>query len=249
MKKTLLALAFMFAGTATANPIYLSGSSEPWGSPSNPTNMNTAFGSGNWSRATFGDTGLFSNNANFIFIDGGNGQGSNLFNWLVSERTNLENFILNGGSVFLNAASWGESMNIFSSSILYGNFGGGNSGTCYLSDNTFGTAGSYFTGNGCTHGSLSLGETGWNQLMHNGGAAILAERSFGQGWLTLGNLTTDNFWGAGTTGLNTNSFRADVLNRAQSRTHGTAPVSAPAPLTLLALSLVAFGLVRRKQAN
>lgn len=240
MKKIIGLATILFAGVASAAPVYLSGPSEPWGSTSNLTNMDTAFGAGSWDRAAFGDVGLFDDTANFLFIDGGDGQGNNLLNWMNTQQSNLENFILSGGSVFLNAATWGTDISIFGSTIKYT----GMVGTCYLTDNTFGTAGTNFTGSGCSHGYLDLAEAGWNELMNNGSGSILAERSFGSGWLTLGNLTTHNFWGAGNTGLDINNFRADILTRAAGY---VVEVPEPASIALFGIGLAGLVLSRRKK--
>ena len=251
MKKiAYLSLCFasvLMANTAIAGPIYLSGSVEPWETQSIKTNLDTAFGAGNWDRATFGDANLFDDIKDFVYIDGGGNTSGALFAWLETERANLENFVINGGSVFLNAATWGESVSVFGSTIKYQTDNNNNQNdSCFLTDNSFGKVGTFFTGSYCNHGQLELSENGWKVLMNNTDGAILAERSFGKGWLTLGNLTASQFWDAGNSGLDTNQFRADLLLRAQNLNGQVPQVSEPASVAFLSLGLMGFAWMRRK---
>lgn len=85
MKKILLAAVASMAISASANAagiVYVTGN-DPWGNTTNDATMDAAFGAGNWSKVTGFSDAVFAAGHSFIFMDGGDSNGtafSNYFN-------------------------------------------------------------------------------------------------------------------------------------------------------------------------
>ena len=94
MKKFIYSFMLLaFSSVASAGPIYLTAAAEPWGHTTNIENFDAAFGAGNWDRATFGDAGLFDDTANFLYVDGGDGNTTEFEAWVNTNRGNIEAFV------------------------------------------------------------------------------------------------------------------------------------------------------------
>lgn len=78
----------------------------PWGSPNNVTEMNDVFGVGMWNQANFtvNPATVFAPTTQFVFLEGSDGNGSDLENFLLANLPTIENWVFAGGKLFLNAA-------------------------------------------------------------------------------------------------------------------------------------------------
>ncbi|SHG07066.1 HYR domain-containing protein, partial [Mariniphaga anaerophila] len=103
---------------ATGVAAYVSSTAgEPWGQPTGKEAMDLAFGSGNWEQLYFETADLavlLSDAYSFIYIEGGDGNANSMEAFIDAHITEMENWVANGGNLFLNAApnvgdgmSWG----------------------------------------------------------------------------------------------------------------------------------------------
>jgi len=102
------------AGTGSA--AYVSSTAgEPWGSPTNQQAMDLVFGSGNWDQLYYEtlDAGtLFSNDYDFIFMEGGDYNANIMETFVDANISAMETWVANGGNLLLNAApNEGDGMN------------------------------------------------------------------------------------------------------------------------------------------
>ncbi|MCZ2141517.1 MAG: hypothetical protein LC096_09040, partial [Bacteroidia bacterium] len=93
-------------GVTPGNKYYITGS-VPWGSPNNVNEMNDVFGVGNWIQASFAAPApatIFVPGTQFVFIEGGDGNGISCTNYINANITLIEGWVNQGGRLFLNAA-------------------------------------------------------------------------------------------------------------------------------------------------
>lgn len=78
----------------------------PWGSPNNVNEMNAVFGAGNWIQSNFGanPATIFVPGTQFVFIEGGDGNGIACTNYMNANMSLIEGWVNAGGRLFLNAA-------------------------------------------------------------------------------------------------------------------------------------------------
>src|SRR5262249_55239112 len=92
--------------------VYMTGTADPWSvAPSDPGSpdaaMNTAFGPGNWTKIQGFTSSVLSNPGyKFIYLDGGDGDSAEFDQFISANITGLQNFVRNGGELFINAARW-----------------------------------------------------------------------------------------------------------------------------------------------
>jgi len=100
------------AATITTSAVYMHAQAgEPWqgnaGDGPNDTAMDTALGASNWQEAWFetvDPNSLFSPSVRFIFMDGSDFGTVALENFIAANETAMENWVSQGGSLFLDAA-------------------------------------------------------------------------------------------------------------------------------------------------
>jgi hypothetical protein len=238
---------------------YIRGASAPWGEVTNEAAMDQVFGVGGWEdlRMADGASPFTSGEHDFIFLEGGDGTAIELADYLAANRTEIENFVTNGGALLLNSApneggdidfgfggvtlvSGEFSSNVVAADATHPVFIGPFTPvqTSY-SGSSFGHA---IVGGGVS--AIIIGAPGDSQE----GLTVLGEASFGAGFVLFGGMTTDNFHSPQPEAAN---LRANII----SYTAGggnftpTAPLPVPAsPLWSLVLlvGLMSFWATRRK---
>lgn len=170
----------------------------PWGAPNNVNEMNTVFGAGNWIQSNFSanPATIFVPGTQFVFLEGGDGNGIGLTNYMIANGTLIEGWVNAGGRLFLNAApnnggiqNWG--------------FGGVVLNYQNLLDSGYATipghpifAGPYvpvqtaYDGNWFGHADVQNGGT---VVMDYQGDAVLTEMTWGSGLVMFGGMTTTNW--------------------------------------------------------
>ncbi|MDA8100528.1 MAG: hypothetical protein M0042_13005 [Nitrospiraceae bacterium] len=88
---------------------YIRGASKPWGQSTNETAMTTVFGpvGGNWNSLLMsGGNAPFLPGSpyTFIFLEGSDSTANELNNYLIANRTVIEDFVNRGGTLLLNSA-------------------------------------------------------------------------------------------------------------------------------------------------
>ena len=242
------------ASTANAGPIaYVTGTINPWGNTSNDTAMDTAFGAGNWDKFNGFNAGVLGAGYDFIFFDGGDGVSTEFHAFVNSNRTAIEDYVSGGGNLLLNMAGWettGDTLNLgfgITTTVSFQAAMGAGSAVIpahAIFNGPHSAAGSAWTGNFFAHNYLT--GAGLNPLIVNGiGQTILADLSFGAGYVMFGGLTTPNFHSPGPQAA---SLRANMLDFAAAQVQQVQQV--PEPLTL---SLLLFGgataVIRRRRSN
>lgn len=202
----LLVLACAGSALAAGDHYYMrSINGDAWGQNGERTAMDIAFGAGNWIDQPYETANLgavFSSNTDSVFIDGGDGNGTSFKTFVESNRSTLENWVAQGGCLFLNAATWGDSIDcgFGGVNIEYGYFG-----DYYASDpNHYITTGpaqptaTYIAGSSASHNRITgPGLTTLATIAD--GTVSLAEMPYGAGHVMFGGLTDPNFWFGDTT--------------------------------------------------
>ena len=79
----------------------------PWGSTSNNTEMDNAFGVGGWTLDDFETADpatVFSATTSFVFLEGSDGHATELNTFLVANLATIEAWVTDGGCILINAA-------------------------------------------------------------------------------------------------------------------------------------------------
>jgi len=239
------------AASADAGRVYLSGNggAEPWGVSNNVNAMDTAFGSGNWSRVDFSaGAGVLTNATDFLFIDGGDGTDGDFMSFLTANVSALESWVSNGGCLLMNAATWNYGsfalgFGATSNQAYDGGRSNGNAvnGAHPIFNGPNGASGTAFTGNYFAHNDITGG--GFSSVMVDGlGRDILVERNWGAGYVMLGGLTTDNFH----SGTDPAALRANMLDYVDSCPNvSVIPLPTGAGLAFAGMGILGFRRNRR----
>ncbi len=169
---------------------------------SNEAAMDTVFGTGNWSDLRFQTVdanSLFSSAYSFVFLEGGDHNANSLESFLIDNQTLIESWVSNGGHLFLNAApNEGDGMDFgFGISLNYS--GGSTSsfsgtavnGSQVIFNGPYGQTGPNFTGDYFSHATVS-GDNLSPLIMGDIGI-VLAEMSYGEGYILFGGMTLAHF--------------------------------------------------------
>lgn len=189
-------LLFIVTMTAHAGYVYQSGSNDPWGNTTNDTAMDGAFGAGQWSRGNAYDlNAILASDA--AFIDGSDSNADELNSFLQLNRASLENYVTNGGRLFINSApNQGSSFSLLFGATL--NYDGSSfSGTASV--NADGAAAGLlaggitdqYTGNWFSHATVT-GDS-LISLIDGENGSILSYMLYGQGLVMFGGQTTTNW--------------------------------------------------------
>jgi hypothetical protein len=184
---------------------YVRCDSQPWGSTSNEQAMDMVFGVGNWSDLRFSTvdpSALFSGGTSFVFLEGSDGCANQLDTFLQSHLGLIENWVLTGKGLFLNAApNVGGNINFGFGGVtlIYPDFG--DSGTAWNTGHPIWngpwSAPLEFSGNSYAHASIQNNSPysvepiildTWD------GSYDLVELHGWNGRVMFGGLTTANWW-------------------------------------------------------
>ncbi|MGB1102085.1 MAG: gliding motility-associated C-terminal domain-containing protein [Crocinitomicaceae bacterium] len=171
----------------------------PWGSTTNNTHMNTAFGA-DWTLESFefcDVATVFSPATGFVFLDGSDNQANELNTFLTANLPAIEAWVTAGGVILINSAP-NEGSDI--------NFGFGGTTLNYVSfENTVtgvDAAHPVFLGpnlptttamSGTYYSHARILGAGYTNILINAGDVVLCEKAWGAGHVCVGGMTTTNW--------------------------------------------------------
>ena len=203
---------------ASTTVAYMTGATDPWdvgagntGSPD--AAMDTAFGAGNWTKIQGFTAAALTAGFKFIYLDGGDGDAAEFDSFIASNRAALQNFVAQGGRLFINAARWKSGTGAIPASDINFNLGFGVTleagkysgvGTALQVTNPIftgynGPTGSSWTGNWFSHdfivGSNGVSLTPLISGTNGSGTAgvSLAGEHYGGGYVMFGGITSPSF--------------------------------------------------------
>lgn len=187
-----------------AGRVYLRASvAEPWGSASNVEAMDLAFGSGQWDMEFFETTdaeAVFSSATSFVYIDGSDNGALELNDFLTDNLELVENWVNDGGMLLMNAGpNEGGDMDFgFDGSMLMYDSPSGSVDVVDVAHPAFvgpnSPTASTMTGSSYSHAHIT--GTGFTNVLVNSTDAtnvVLCEKTWGNGAVMLGGMTTNNF--------------------------------------------------------
>ena len=214
----------------------------PWNQTTNETAMNTVFGSGNWSDLryeTVNTASLFTVANSFIYMEGSDDNANELESFITVNLSLVQNWVSNGGSLFINAApNEGNGMDFgFGVSNNYSQ----SSGSATAADASHpiflgphGATGTSFTAGFFSHATVSGALT---PLITGTVGTILGEADYGSGYVMFGGMTTDNFHSPQPQAA---SLRANIISYAAAQ-------SVPEPSAAVMASAALLGLLLRRR--
>ncbi len=233
---------------------YIRGDNAPWGQSTNEAAMDAAFGAGNWDDLRMADgvtPFLPASGHSFIYLEGSDYSAIELNDYLNTYRTEIEAFVNNGGSLLLNSAP-NEGGDI--------NFGFGGVTLTYPGFTEIVTAAdpanpifsgiaTDYTGNSFGHAIVGPGLTPLIVDSNTATLVVLGEKTFGDGCVLLGGMTTDNFHEPQP---DASTLRANILSYTASGSCGAsttpaAPVPALSAWQLLMLACLVGFIARQRQ--
>ncbi len=197
----LLSFNFNLIGQCTGGRFYIK-DSDPWGQTNNNTALDVKFGSGNYSivNSSANPAAIFNGSTCFVFIEGAN-NNSFFPSYFNSNQTLIENWVANGGRLFLNVAPngyGGISINAGFGGVFFNNAVYSNSVTLSAQGISIINSGpsipvaTSYTGGSFAHTTVS--GSGITSLIDGlGGASVLAYKSWGSGVVLFGGLTAANY--------------------------------------------------------
>ncbi len=181
----------------------------PWGSNTYATCMNNVFGVGSWDDLDFetvSPTVLFSASYTQIYLEGGDFNASELATFISTNQVLIENWVTNGGQLFINSApNEGSNINIGFGGIMI-NYSGNSSfadcvvdapniaSNCLITDSPTNVTGNFpICGTSYAHAYIT--GTNIEPILLNDATLnpVLAEISFGAGSVLIGGITSTNF--------------------------------------------------------
>ena len=208
----------VYMANATSKFYLRATAGDPWGSSSNIDAMNLAFGAGQWSTEffeTLDPATVFSSTTSVVFIDGSDGGAIELNDFLTANITLIEEWVMNGGSLLMNAApNEGGDMDFGfdGTTLVYADASSSVDVTdlthpAYLGPLT--PTAATMTGSSYSHAHIT--GSGYAKLLTQTGDTsnvVLCEKAWGEGMVIMGGMTTPNFHSPATEALN---WRANLL--------------------------------------
>ncbi|MBI5383646.1 MAG: hypothetical protein HZA90_03065 [Verrucomicrobia bacterium] len=173
---------------------------EPWGRMDSSNAMNTVFGGANWQGQfyeTVNAAALFTPATRFVYMEGGDDNAVEMETFLTANRFLIDNWVWDGGFLFLNAApTEGNGMDFgFGVDLVYSHStrtAAVVSASHPIVTGPYTPVGTTWTGNAFGHGVVE--GTGLIPLLLNtNGAAVLGEKAFGAGNVVMGGMTPYTF--------------------------------------------------------
>ena len=215
MKKILLSGAALVSVLAMVSPanaaaIYMTGTSNPWGTTTNDGAMDAAFGVGSWTKVMGFDGSVFNPANSFIFFDGSDINGIQFASFLAANMASLTSFVNSGGKVFSNIAT-----NVGPATLDLG-FGYTSTWPQFSTTAALtaagitaglgaGGAGNAWIGGSFGH-NINTGGTGACYVLGNSGC-VFAGGAEGSGAYFVGGQTTTNYHSGGGFELRVNELR------------------------------------------
>lgn len=245
-----LAAAIAFAATAVSGPASAASLvtfGDPWGqkAASIDTSMDDAFGPGNWTDAASPADAAALTGDSFLYFEGGATTTNAMEAFLDANSAALMSFLTAGGNILINAApNQGNGLGFGGLTLNYRDgFCGQGCDAVDTAHPIFADAGTSFSGNSFSHGTVS----GGTALIRDSssGKALLAELSVGAGTLFMGSMTTTNFHRDG----DPRALRANILTYAAdgAALAQTPQVPLPAALPMLAAGIGGLSLLRARR--
>jgi hypothetical protein len=243
-------LAAVLAGTAlagapaTAGIVYMTGG-DPWENTTNDAAMDTAFGSGNWTKVSGYSASPFTTANSFVFVDGSDENGYDFASFLTASTAAITSYVNAGGLVFANMAKnngpnelagpfgstytsgFNQSVSLTAAGLAAGLSAGG--------------AGSSWTGGSFGHDVV----TGGTCYVSGSVGCVFAGGTQGSGAYFVGGQTTTNFHSEGGEQL--------LVNQLTMASGGTLAAGAVPEPASWAMMVTGFGLLggamRRRNAK
>ena len=189
-----------------ASAAYVRSTNLPWGTfgdNANTSAMDAVFGAGAWDNLFLESAtaaAVFSASRQLVFLEGSD-QGANALNaFLQANRTVIENWVAAGGHLLLNAApnqggnidfGFGGTTLNFNGSYPFASLNATVTAGHPIALGPFLPAGSSFTGGYFAHATVS--GPGLTTAITGTAGIILGYKNWGDGYVFLGGMTTDNF--------------------------------------------------------
>jgi len=183
--------------SASGAVVYLTSTNgEPWGRTSNQTNMNAAFGAGNWQELRFetaNSANVFSPTTKFVFVDGSEYNATAMGLFLSNNIALIQDWVARGNTIFINAApNEGEDMNLgFGVTLQYpdaANVASAASPLHPIFRGPFLPVGAAWTGTSFSHATVS-GSDLTELITNTSGGIVLAGKPWGSGYALFGGMT------------------------------------------------------------
>ena len=244
--KLVIAISSLLAvGSANAANVYQNAGTDAWETDGNEQAMDLAFGAGNWALNSGYTMTAFTGNG-LLYLDGGANNDIALNNFLSSNMAQIQQYVFDGGHLFINSAGWNTDVNMgfggvvatlepsytFASSVATVNAAGVAAGL------TNGGITSNYTAYYFSH-DIITGGTGLTSFIDGSAGAILAGMNYGTGFVMFGGQTDPTF--------HLPDFEAITL-RANELKYVAAPSAVPVPgaVWLFASGLLGLGALRKK---
>jgi len=191
---------------------------EPYGSNANISNMNTAFGTNNWTKVYFqtvNPNAVFSPTTCFVYCDGSSQSANELDTFLVYNQSLIQSWVSSGGHLYINAApNEGGDINLGMGAQLSYSTGPYCTTITAAPGNTnhpvfsgpFAPAGYTYTANYASHGYISCGTC--TAVVTGSVGQVLAELNVGSGKAMFGCINTSNWISPVPNGPN---FKSNIL--------------------------------------
>jgi hypothetical protein len=173
---------------------------DPWSTLNNTNAMTAVFGPGNFTTLSYAavvPATVFSPATQFVFIEGSDANALACNTFITANITAIENWVNQGGRLFLNAApNQGANMNWGFGGVTL-NYNSAQSNVTAtvpghpIFQGPFTPVVTNYTGSSYSHAHITGGTT--TSLINGGGVQVLTEKTWGAGLVMFGGITSPNF--------------------------------------------------------